>query len=148
MSKTINLAEKYSDKVQERFYQDSLTQSSFSKDLDMEFVGVRTVKVYDPDVAPLNDYTRSGSNRYGTPQELTDNIYEFQMKQDKAFYNRVGIINPEFEADAVTAIVKFNHEKTAEAFTEVHNLFDKAKNLGYCEENNIYVRLQNAIVMA
>ena len=85
MSKTINLAEKYSDKVQERFYQDSLTQSSFSKDLDMEFVGVRTVKVYDPDVAPLNDYTRSGSNRYGTPKELTDNIYEFQMKQDKAF---------------------------------------------------------------
>ena len=49
MSKTINLAEKYSDKVQERFYQDSLTQSSFSKDLDMEFVGVRTVKVYDPE---------------------------------------------------------------------------------------------------
>ena len=44
MSKTINLAEKYSDKVQERFYQDSLTQSSFSKDLDMEYVGVRTVK--------------------------------------------------------------------------------------------------------
>ena len=83
MSKTINLAEKYSDKVQERFYQDSLTQSSFSKDLDMEFVGVRTVKVYDPDVAPLNDYTRSGSNRYGTPQELADNLYEFQMKQDK-----------------------------------------------------------------
>lgn len=84
MSKTINLAEKYSDKLQERFYQDSLTQSSFSKDLDMEFVGVRTVKVYDPDVATLNDYTRSGANRYGTPQELTDNVYEFQMKQDKA----------------------------------------------------------------
>lgn len=85
MSKTINLAEKYSDKVQERFYQDSLTQSSFSKDLDMEFVGVRTVKLYETHTAPLNDYTRSGSNRYGTPEELADSIYEFPMTQDKAF---------------------------------------------------------------
>lgn len=85
MSNTINLAEKYSDKVQERFYQDSLTQSSFSKDIDMEFVGVKTVKVYEVNTAKLNDYTRSGSNRYGTPEELGDNIYEFQMEKDKAF---------------------------------------------------------------
>lgn len=85
MSKTINLAEKYSDKVQERFYQDSLTQSSFAKDMDMEFVGVKTVKVYEVNTSALNDYTRSGSNRYGTPEELTDSIYEFQMEQDKSF---------------------------------------------------------------
>lgn len=85
MSKTINLAEKYSDKVQERFYQDSLTQSSFAKDMDMEFVGVKTVKVYEVNTSALNDYTRSGSNRYGTPEELTDSIYEFQMGQDKSF---------------------------------------------------------------
>ena len=63
MSKTINLAEKYSDKVQERFYQDSLTQSSFSKDLDMEFVGVRTVKVYDPDVATKATQKSSSTSR-------------------------------------------------------------------------------------
>ena len=71
MGKTINLAEKYSSQVQERFYHDSITQGAFSKNLDMEFTGVKTVKVYDVAVAPLNDYTRSGSNRYGTPQELT-----------------------------------------------------------------------------
>lgn len=85
MGKTINLAEKYSSQVQERFYHDSITQGAFSKSLDMEFTGVKTVKVYDVAVAPLNDYTRSGSNRYGTPQELTDNIYEFVMNMDKGF---------------------------------------------------------------
>lgn len=85
MSKTINLAEKYSAAVQERFYQDSLTQSSFSKNLDMEFVGVKTVKVYEVHTVPLTEYTRSGSNRYGTPKDLTDNLYEFQMKKDMAF---------------------------------------------------------------
>lgn len=83
--KTINLAEKYSDKVQERFYLDSITQSSFSKDLDMEFTGVKTVRVSEVDVAPMNDYTRSGMSRYGTPQELTDVVQEFIMTQDKSF---------------------------------------------------------------
>lgn len=85
MGNTINLATKYSSAVQERFYKDSITQGSFSKDLDVEFTGVKTVKVYDVDTAPLNDYTRSGSNRYGTPQELTDNLQEFVMEQDKSF---------------------------------------------------------------
>lgn len=81
----INLATKYSDKVQERFYRDSVTQSAFSKDLDMEFQGVKTVIVYEADTAPLNDYTRSGSNRYGTPSELGDTTQEFTMEVDKGF---------------------------------------------------------------
>lgn len=81
----INLATKYSKKVQERFYQESLTQSSFSKDLDMEFTGVKSVKVSEIGVVPMNDYTRSGANRYGTPQELQDSIQEFIMTKDRAF---------------------------------------------------------------
>lgn len=85
MGNTINLATKYASAAQERFYKDSLTQSSFAKDLDMEFTGVRTVKVYEVDVAPLNDYVREGTSRYGTPKELTDNLQEFVMTQDKAF---------------------------------------------------------------
>lgn len=85
MAKTINLAEKYSKQVQERFYEDSYTQSSFATDLDAEFIGVKTVRVYEVDVAPMNDYARSGTSRYGTPKELNDNIYEFQMKKDRSF---------------------------------------------------------------
>lgn len=85
MGNTINLASKYASAAQERFYKDSITESSFSKDMDMEFTGVRTVKVYDIDTAPLNDYKRSGTSRYGTPEELTDNVQEFIMTQDKAF---------------------------------------------------------------
>lgn len=81
----INLATKYSSKVQERFYQESLTQSSFSKDLDMEFTGVKSVKVYDIGTAPMNNYTRTGTSRYGSPAELEDNVQEFIMTQDRSF---------------------------------------------------------------
>ena len=81
----INLVTKYSKKVQERFYAESITQSAFEKDLDMEFVGAKTVKVYEVGTAPMNNYTRSGTSRYGTPAELQDTLYEFTMSQDRSF---------------------------------------------------------------
>lgn len=81
----INLATKYSKKVQERFYQESLTQSSFSKDLDMEFTGVKSVRVSEINTVPMNDYTRSGTSRYGEPQELQDSVQEFIMTKDRSF---------------------------------------------------------------
>lgn len=82
----INLHEKYSDKVQERFSIESLTQSSFSKDLDVEFTGVKTVKVTEIGVVPMNDYDRTrGSNRYGDPTELGDTIHEYTMTRDRSF---------------------------------------------------------------
>lgn len=108
--------------------------------------------------SPFVLFLLKGSSKEKLEQELSDaGFVPFQnklmtrqqlMKQDASFYNRVGIFDPEFEADAVTSIVKFNHEKTAKAFTEVCNMFDMAKNLGYCEEDNIYIRLQNAVVNA
>lgn len=81
----INLASKYSKHVQERFYQESLTSNSFSKDLDMEFNGVKTVTVYEVGTATMNDYTRSGSNRYGTPEELADTKVDYIMTKDRSF---------------------------------------------------------------
>lgn len=81
----INLHEQYSKKVQERFYQESLTESSFSKSLDVEFTGVKTVKVSSIGTATMNNYTRSGSSRYGTPTDLQDTIQEFVMTQDRSF---------------------------------------------------------------
>lgn len=82
---SINLHEKYSKKVQERFYQKSLTQSSFSKELDMEFTGVKTVKVASIGTVEMNNYSRSGLSRYGTPTDLQDTIQEFVMTQDRSF---------------------------------------------------------------
>lgn len=80
---TINFAEKYADIVDERFYQESLTQNAFNNDLD--FTGVNTVNVYSLPTAPMNDYNMSGSNRYGTPDELGDTVQTFTLTQDRSF---------------------------------------------------------------
>jgi hypothetical protein len=79
----INLASKYSAEVAERFSKASLTENAVSKEYN--FNGVRGITVYSVDTAPLGDYTRSGTNRYGTPGSLSDTTQELVMSQDKAF---------------------------------------------------------------
>jgi N4-gp56 family major capsid protein len=79
----INYAEKYSAKVDERFQLASLVGGVINKDYD--FVGVKTVKVYSIETASMNDYNRTGSNRYGTPTDLQDTVQELKMEQDRSF---------------------------------------------------------------
>lgn len=79
----INLADKYSGKIAEKFAQESIVQGKCSKEWD--FSGVKTIKIYTPQTVDLNDYTRSGINRYGTPTEMGDTVQEMTMTQDKSF---------------------------------------------------------------
>lgn len=79
----INLTTKFSDKVAERLKFKSYTEGMANH--DYEFTGIKTLKIYSIDTAPINDYTRSGSNRYGNPEELGDTLIELTMTQDKGF---------------------------------------------------------------
>lgn len=78
-----NWASKYSNKVDERFYKES--QALMGTNKDYEFTGVKTVVVYQIDVVPMNDYTRSGANRYGTPSELGNTIQSLTLTRDRSF---------------------------------------------------------------
>lgn len=79
----INLHEKYSAKILERFFTKSLILDRLNK--DYSFSGVATVKITIPETVPLNDYVRNGTNRYGDPKEIQDHIQELVMTQDKSF---------------------------------------------------------------
>jgi len=83
MATTINLASKYSPKVDERFQRDALANLVVNHDYD--FTGVKTVNVYTINTASLNDYQSEGVNRYGTPGELGNSIQELTVAQDKAW---------------------------------------------------------------
>lgn len=81
---TVNLALKYSGKVQQAFRQRSLLEGRSSNKVD--FVGVKTVRVTTVGTVPLGDYKRTASgNRYGTPTEAPDFVQELTMSQDKSF---------------------------------------------------------------
>ncbi len=79
----VNLHVKYSDEIQTKFVKESLIIGRFSN--AYTFSGVKTVKVTTPVTVPMVDYTRSGANRYGTPEEMQDVVQEMTLTQDKSF---------------------------------------------------------------
>lgn len=79
----VNYASKYSERVDERFRLAARTNGAVNNDYD--FVGVNAVNVYSIPTAPLNDYSMTGSSRYGTPAELENSVQTMTLSQDKAF---------------------------------------------------------------
>lgn len=81
---SVNLAEKYSSKVAERFKMKSLATGFTNRDYNWE--GVKTLTVYSIPTVALSDYNReASSNRYGSPSELGDTIQTMTVSQDKGF---------------------------------------------------------------
>ncbi len=83
MAGGMNLATKYASQVDERFYRES--QSMVALNSDYKFTGEKTVKVYSIPIVAMNDYTRSGANRYGTPSDLSRNVQSLTITRDRAF---------------------------------------------------------------
>lgn len=79
----VNYAEKYSTNVDERFSQGARTGAAVNADYDWD--GTSAIKVYSIDTSPLNDYQTTGTNRYGTPDELGNHTQTMLLSQDKAF---------------------------------------------------------------
>ena len=79
----INYADKFAPKVDERFTNEALSTPAVNQ--DYEFVGVSTVKVYSVNTVALNDYTLSGTSRYGTPKDLENEVQEMPLSQDRSF---------------------------------------------------------------
>lgn len=80
---SINLASKFATKVAERYSMGSLTDAYAGKDYD--FSGVKSIKIYSIDTVAMTDYTRSGTERFGTLEELGDTVQELTMTKDRAF---------------------------------------------------------------
>ena len=78
-----NLASKYASEVDERFSRES--QSMLALNNNYKFTGVQTVNVYSIPVVPMNDYNRSGANRYGTPKDLTRNVQTLTVTKDRGY---------------------------------------------------------------
>lgn len=79
----INLHEKYATKIVERMTKDSFIGGKTNTDYSWD--GVKTVNVSALVPQQLNDYTRSGANRYGTPTDLQDTIQTLSITQDKSY---------------------------------------------------------------
>lgn len=78
-----NYVTKFSPKVDEAFALASKSDALVNQEYD--FIGAKSVKVYSVKTTTLTDYSRTGTSRFGTPSELTTDVQELTMSQDKAF---------------------------------------------------------------
>lgn len=79
----VNLATKYSSKVDERFKLKSLTEAATNQDYDWD--GVNAIKVYSIPTVAMGTYSRTGLARYGTAAELDDTVATYTLTRDRAF---------------------------------------------------------------
>lgn len=79
----INLATKYESKLAVAYTKASITQGKVATDYNWD--GVNSIHILSPVTQDLNDYVRSGTNRYGTPAELQDTDQNMIITLDKSF---------------------------------------------------------------
>ncbi|HDR7566324.1 hypothetical protein [Bacillus mycoides] len=89
----ITLTEKFSSLVDERFSATAVTEASTNKDYTFE--GAKGIKITSVPTVPMNDYKRSGQNRYGQADELTNDVQEEMMTQDRSFTFTLDKMNEE-----------------------------------------------------
>lgn len=77
----VNLASKFANKVDETFTLESLTDVGVNK--DFEWLGVNAINILSLTSVALADYTRTGSDRFGTPTELQDTKQTMTVSKDR-----------------------------------------------------------------
>ncbi len=134
---TINYAEKYADQIDERFSLGALTSAGVNNDYD--FVGVKTVNVYSIPTAEMNDYTRTGAQRYGTPSELENTVQEMTLSKDRAFTFTIdrGNFDETMMANSAGAALKRQINEVVIPEIDVYRLSVMAQNAGTVKEGTI-----------
>ncbi|NLD17562.1 MAG: hypothetical protein GX666_08285 [Tissierellia bacterium] len=79
----VNLATKYEKQLATAMTLESVIAGRTNT--EYEFTGVKSINILTPVTQALNDYTRTGANRYGTPTELQDTKQELTLTKDKSF---------------------------------------------------------------
>ncbi|HDR7453434.1 hypothetical protein P9Z80_27035 [Bacillus cereus] len=90
---TLNLTEKFSPLVDERFAPSAVTTASTNQ--DYEFTGAKGIKITSVQTVEMNDYKRSGQDRYGQADELGNDLQEEIMKKDRSFTFTMDKMNEE-----------------------------------------------------
>lgn len=87
----INLSEKFSPKLDERYRLASRTDVACGNDYEWE--GVNAIKVLTLMNPTLNDYVASGTNRFGTPTEVQDEAAVYALTKKRSFANTFDVTN-------------------------------------------------------
>lgn len=81
----INLATKYADDVSELYCHESVVKDITLDNSQIGFDGSKDLVLQTMNTAPLHDYVRNGTSRYGEVEELGNTQQKLTMDQDKSY---------------------------------------------------------------
>jgi len=113
----VNFADKYEKKIAEHFAIKSVVDGRTNRDYD--WIGVKSINIYTPVTQALNDYRRSGSNRYGEPTELQDTLQEMILTKDRSFSVTIDKGNNSEQEEAKAANKMLSLEISEQTIPEV-----------------------------
>jgi len=120
----INLAEKASAKVVERFTRKSVTEGLATA--KYSWTGVDTVKVYTTDLLTLNDYDRTETSgpRFGTLEEVGDTVQTMKVEDDKSFNGSIdkGNNTSQLQVKAASRILRENTDNVIIPYVDKYRL--------------------------
>ncbi len=87
----INLATKFQSATSELLKAKAKTTSIVNQDWSWD--GVNAIKVYTLTDPTIGNYSPSGANRYGSPDEVQDTVQTFTLSRDRAFTNTIDMSN-------------------------------------------------------
>lgn len=120
----INLAEKFSPKVMERFTLRSCTEGLATA--KYEWSGVATVKVYTTDLLPLQTYNRAltSGSRFGALTEVGDTVQEMTVEDEKSMNGVIdkGNNTEQMQIKAASRIMKENTDNVIIPYVDKYRL--------------------------
>jgi len=87
----INLATKFQDKTSELLKARAKTSAIVNTDWSWD--GVNAIKVWTLTDPTMGNYSPSGANRYGSPNEVQDTVQTFTLSRDRAWTNTIDMSN-------------------------------------------------------
>lgn len=81
----INYAVKYATKIAERFKKASITDADCGHEYTFVGPNSRTIRIGSVDTVPETEYTRSGTNRFGSVHDVGDTLQEMTCEKAPAF---------------------------------------------------------------
>lgn len=87
----INLATEYSTRPDERFKKKSLTDQWCGHNYD--WTGSNAISVWTLEDPEINDYSPTGTSRYGTPTEVEDELNTYALTRKRSITKTMDINN-------------------------------------------------------
>jgi hypothetical protein len=131
-----NYATDVLNKIDERFYLESKTNSIVNNGIELDFSnGNNAVTIYNVDVVAENNYVRSGTMRYGQLVELGNGVQTFVLSQDKSFAISIDRGNRE-DSKMVPAIEEAVKRQVREVSVPVTDIYRLSVLTGYAVANS------------